>query len=667
MANGHSNLSCFAACILVTLAAIGLLSVSAFSQETVSEMMERVDKGDAAAADRLGHASVFWTNDVVTFLVKLGDRGIPILNEALDSSDPGEKGFYSDWCGSGRIVIRRNILRALSGARDARSIPYLIRALPVTDDCSPSFSPCYLCVSSPSSPLVGFIAREVLIEFGRSGLPALTEAAKSKNPYIRGNATYSAIIVGGPQNPRWLDLINKGLHDFGEEDSDGRRFVRKATCDALVRIGEAGVAPLRQALNAKEPDLRREAAGTLMRFHPHSASVVHALLGRLDDLDFYSVGSELVDDFQPNDGPIVPILVDALKNQNANARSIVIKWLGQIGPAAAPAVPALISRLGDSDVRVRTDAADSLGQIGPVAAPAIPALIRASKRDQAAVRESALRALHAIGPAVAPVVPALISGLNDRNADVRNSAAGTLQRIGPEAAPAVPALIRTLKNDPDSVVRVSALTALRSIGPAAVPDMHALLVDALVDKDSIVRATALEALGQMDKEALPVALLVRELKDRDEVVRMLAADLLGRMGQSAAPAVPALINALGDRNNTTRRRVADALAQIGPEAAPAIPALISALNDSDLYLRESAADALGQIGPAAAPAVPALIIGLRDSNEMVRWRAAHTLGQIGPAAVPAIPELKKAMQDSDPFVRDQVRQTVIELEGIVRQ
>ena len=138
----------------------GLLSVSAFSQETVSEMMERVDKGDAAAADRLGHASVFWTNDVVTFLVKLGDRGIPILNGSLVGSDPGEKGFYSDWCGSGRIVIRRNILRALSGARDARSIPYLIRALPVTDDCSPSFSPCYLCVSSPSSPLVGFIARE---------------------------------------------------------------------------------------------------------------------------------------------------------------------------------------------------------------------------------------------------------------------------------------------------------------------------------------------------------------------------------------------------------------------------------------------------------------------------------------------------------------------------
>ncbi len=65
---------------------------------------------------------------------------------------------------------------------------------------------------------------------------------------------------------------------------------------------------------------------------------------------------------------VLPVLIEALKDENVYVRRDAAKALGQFGAEAGEAVPALRERLRDKEPSVRKAAAAALKQIDPVAA-----------------------------------------------------------------------------------------------------------------------------------------------------------------------------------------------------------------------------------------------------------------------------------------------------------
>jgi HEAT repeat protein len=79
---------------------------------------------------------------------------------------------------------------------------------------------------------------------------------------------------------------------------------------------------------------------------------IHALEGRVNDREV-----------------IVPVLIEALKDDNTYVRRDAARALGHFGGEAREAVPSLQARLRDKEPSVRKAAAGALQQIDPAALP----------------------------------------------------------------------------------------------------------------------------------------------------------------------------------------------------------------------------------------------------------------------------------------------------------
>lgn len=128
--------------------------------------------------------------------------------------------------------------------------------------------------------------------------------------------------------------------------------------------------------------------------------------------------------------PAVPLLIDAIGDQDFNTRTMAIFCLGRLGPRAKDAVPALINTLQDRHWIVRKYAAGALGLFEGEAKAAVPALARAAVEDSnAEVRQTATYALARLGPpareAATPVLQQLSTGTTD---DAVRMRAGELLR-----------------------------------------------------------------------------------------------------------------------------------------------------------------------------------------------------------------------------------------------
>jgi hypothetical protein len=124
----------------------------------------------------------------------------------------------------------------------------------------------------------------------------------------------------------------------------------------------------------------------------------------------------------------------------------------------------LIEALKEADAELRQAAALALRPLGPDSRAALPALGRALKHKDARIRAGAAAALYRMAPQAAAAVPALVEALQDKDGRVLRRTAAALGRIGPDARAAVPALLEALK-DPD--LRSAASKALKSIDPNA--------------------------------------------------------------------------------------------------------------------------------------------------------------------------------------------------------
>ena len=146
---------------------------------------------------------------------------------------------------------------------------------------------------------------------------------------------------------------------------------------------------------------------------------------------------------------------DPKKAEGEKLRLIAIEALSDHPDIAEKFVPIMIDALSDDDPQTRLFAARRLGEYESGAGPAVPALSRIlrdgndemacggqlrsdSADDRTELRLMAIEALGKIGAGTAPAVGDLIVALADQNSRIREQAANALGQIGPAAGMAVP-------------------------------------------------------------------------------------------------------------------------------------------------------------------------------------------------------------------------------------
>jgi HEAT repeat protein len=128
----------------------------------------------------------------------------------------------------------------------------------------------------------------------------------------------------------------------------------------------AAVPALGKALKDSQVEVRRAAAGALMKMGTDAKT---------------ALGS----------------LQEALKDRDKFVRCQAIRTLGGLGKDAESAIPAMAQCLGDDVAEVRLCAVEELGRLGPLAQSTLPLLKMAQQRDnRATIRQAAGEAIKKI-------------------------------------------------------------------------------------------------------------------------------------------------------------------------------------------------------------------------------------------------------------------------------
>jgi HEAT repeat protein len=215
-------------------------------------------------------------------------------------------------------------------------------------------------------------------------------------------------------------------------------------------------------------------------------------------------------------GKSVGSWVEALKNQDASARSEAVESLLGICTSLTAVLPALTDVLKGGDAVTRAQTAVALGEFGSRAISIVSVLRSALRKavltaGDAEERSAASEALVQIGPQARSVLPVLVDNMNDELPTIRSTSANSLGEMGPSAREAIPCLTSVALNDKVPRVRVEA-------------------------------AVAIWRIDRRSNRVVPV--LIDALREADEVVRWIAADCLGDIGADARDALPALREAL---------------------------------------------------------------------------------------------------------------------------
>jgi HEAT repeat protein len=313
--------------------------------------------------------------------------------------------------------------------------------------------------------------------------------------------------------------------------------------DALVRIGEPAVTPLKDVVVKGEwdPDVRMRAAGVLGKIGKPAARAAPALEARLH------------------------------KERSSTVRAWVLDALVQLTADQAKRLTILEAALGDESAEVRDCATNLLRSMGSSAAPAADSL-----RQLLPDRENVW---------VSPGAPDMA-----QEEPVRLHAVVALSSIGPSAREAVPDLARLIQEDAELSVRAAAAIALGELRAADKHSIEVLTKAMREDADIRVKAAAAGSLALLEQDnrvAFETLLGFLQIKPDDEDYLLgvsSAADALVRMGAKAAAALPALEACLHSAEFEVQFAGVDAIAAIGGPEAEKMLQKVAADDDSPIQI-----------------------------------------------------------------------------------
>ena len=353
--------------------------------------------------------------------------------------------------------LRKEAARVLGDIKDLRAVPFLVKAL-----------------GDPDEKVRGRAAN-ALEKIGEPAVEALQAALSSDDPNIRALA--ASILTKMGLKPSELVSAEEGLSVERLEGARARELILEGKWEEVATLGENAVEALLEAVEDRDPEVRRGAAWAL--------GVIR----------------------NPR---VVDALVSLLGDEDGSVRSGAAWALGVIGDPRA--VPSLVRSLEDGNAEVRRKAAWALGEIGDEGA--VDALVRVLEDEDQDVRRVSLLVLEKLGwkPTEEEEVRRLIA---EREWD----------RLAGMGDVAVESLIEALSAG-DSETRMKAAWALGEIGdPRALEPLAA----ALADSEPRVREKAAIALGKLG-ESKAVEDLLRHLDDEDESVREAVSRSLRELG-----------------------------------------------------------------------------------------------------------------------------------------
>jgi len=224
-----------------------------------------------------------------------------------------------------------------------------------------------------AEPLKRYEAARGLRRLGqaaRPAVPALVEALKDEQPWVRLEAGRALVEIGVTEAE-----VPPLVERLGPADPDTTLLV----AEALAGLGAPALPRLLDLLGGKDERARRAALTAV------------GLMGRPA-------------------APATPLLLDLLKSDDAATQKLAGEALRRCGLWAGDYVPEILDRLQYGDDKVRWAAASVLARLGPAASAAIPALKEMRAGESEALRSAAAEALARIDVegSRGPVNPALM-------------------------------------------------------------------------------------------------------------------------------------------------------------------------------------------------------------------------------------------------------------------
>lgn len=315
----------------------------------------------------------------------------------------------------------------------------------------------------------------------KAAIPALTQALNDREETVRKYAGYALNDIGKADPLDVPTLVSR----FKDKDVQVREEAAERLLSQDEEVRRAALPALLEGIKDSNRKVRINSVMALNNLFgrergPEVEAVVRAMMELLkrdaDDGVRWSAVNVL-DDIGPEARAAVPLLIEALGEEESRNRCSAARALGQIGSDSKEAAPTLIKMLKDPDAEVRYSAAIALGQIGIGKDDAISVLLDDLKSDDYGVRSQAAYGLQTFGPAAGAGAPLLAGMLRETEPSSRYRAASALGEIGPAAKTTVPALLRSL-NDSAEYVRVAAAVALLKIAP----ESESKITPALLEK-----------------------------------------------------------------------------------------------------------------------------------------------------------------------------------------
>jgi HEAT repeat protein len=397
----------------------------------------------------------------------------------------------------------------------------------------------------------------------RADVPLLRTALQDKNERVR---TYAAAALGKLGND-----ARAAVPELIKALQDSVPLIRQYAAQSLGKVGadakESVVRALTDVLKDEDKGVRLAAAEAMtLVLSPLAAAdlpvVLEELLGH-KDVEAREHGVRALGQLRAEAAKVLPVLSELCKPATAKRlRLAALASLAQLGPAAKPALPVLVEALKDSDAELRQAASLALAKLGPAARPALAALAEALKDSDRSIRQNAVISLGKIGPEAKDTAPALGKLLlQEKDRDLRLQIVIALGEIGNGAKKAVPDLVQAFA-DEELEKELSLITQVKDLGPVVMP------------KNPQGNPQGNPQINQKALNLLLTAAVNKVLKKLDREFQEANVAALTKIGKVAAPD---LIAGLQDKNTFVRWGSIKALAKLSPlapaQAKLAAPAL----------------------------------------------------------------------------------------------
>lgn len=561
-------------------------------------------------ASFMGHNEISVRNLAAEILVRIGERAVPALVEALNDGDHDVRKFALDVLG----LIRDHSV--------AGRIHEMLDDPNENVACSAAEALGHLGTKESVEPLLqafekyDFLRAQAAEALGRIGDPSafdgLVGYLNADDPVV----LYSVVeALGRLGDPRAIEHLHRLLETDQELISD-------AATAAIIRLTKS--ADSSSAANFSDKRFKKFLLDSLNSDDP---SIVQFALQELKNWNEPEIVEELLNLIVKADGEIVKQISD------------ILRLVG------SPAVDGMRAALNNANDEGKQKLLDAICRSGDVRLSDVIAGLATSANPD--VRQSVAMALGKCGSRESNKI--LRTLINDTVGHVRAAAVKSIGWLGAQDED-IDMLIGCLNDDyPD--VREAAMGAMILVGNAKVIDTF---TDDLNHENPERPRLAAVALGMIGEEGTRQPLL-SAISHSDPAVRRSAIEALVRLG--GIDDIGPIRGSLNDENNLVRKAAVTAMINLAGRQA--IDDIRHLLIDDDIWVRYHTIDAIGSLGD---PSLSAMILPfLDDEQDILRIAAIKALAAMGDAS--CIDQLQKVVAEGNADVENAIEEATRMLMG----